>query len=270
MQYQPIPPPDTLKNYIRYFWILESNGMDTLPKKFRTMADGCPGLVFQQPEKGVLYRDDKQLPATFLYGQATQYAELQLKGAFSTVGIFFYPNALRTVFGLNAQELTDTCIDLDPLAAKQDFRLSEQLSTASSATDRVDLLSAYLLSRIEKNNRQEDKIIQHALQQMIRSNGSIALKELQQQLQLSERSIERKFKEYIGISPKLFARICRFQASLNQLRNNQYGKLSDIAFENEYADQSHFIRSFKEFAGFAPYRYQQTGEIVENLSLLTK
>jgi AraC-like DNA-binding protein len=53
------------------------------------------------------------------------------------------------------------------------------------------------------------------------------------------------------------------------LRNNHYHKLSDIAFENEYADQSHFIRAFKEFAGFSPYRYrQQSNEVVENFAEL--
>jgi AraC-like DNA-binding protein len=56
----------------------------------------------------------------------------------------------------------------------------------------------------------------------------------------------------------LFARICRFQASLNQIRNNDYCRLSDIAYENEYADQSHLIRAFKEFAGISPNKYQNS------------
>jgi AraC-like DNA-binding protein len=71
----------------------------------------------------------------------------------------------------------------------------------------------------------------------------------------------------VGISPKLFSRICRFQATLQQLRTNGFDKLSDIAFEHNYADQSHFIRSFKEFAGVSPFQYQkQFEEIAENLS----
>jgi hypothetical protein len=56
---------------------------------------------------------------------------------------------------------------------------------------------------------------------------------LQETLGLPERSFERKFKQCVGISLKLFSRICRFQASLNQLRNDDYYKLSDIAFEME-------------------------------------
>jgi AraC-like DNA-binding protein len=101
------------------------------------------------------------------------------------------------------------------------------------------------------------------------SGGNLTVKELQSELNLSERSLERRFKQHIGISPKLFTRICRFQASLSQLRTNKYNKLSDVAFEQEYADQSHFIRSFKEFSGLSPYQYMnRSNEIVENFSAL--
>jgi AraC-like DNA-binding protein len=111
--------------------------------------------------------------------------------------------------------------------------------------------------------------MQFALSSIIQSKGSVSLITLRETLQLSERSFERKFKQHVGIPPKLFSRIARFQASLNQLKRNQFDKLSDIAFENDYADQSHFIRSFKEFAGCSPFQYQKLGpEVIDNLTEL--
>ncbi|GAB3643424.1 DUF6597 domain-containing transcriptional factor [Spirosoma arcticum] len=268
MNYEQIQPPAQLNEYVRYFWTLESSA-DTSQKTFRTIADGCPGLIFQQAEKGVLYQNKKQLPAVFLFGQSTKYAEIALRGQFSTVGVYFYPNALKSIFGLNAEELTNSCLDLNMLAAKQGSHLLEQLSNAPSINSQIELLSSYLFHQYKENNVQVDEPMHYALTQLIESRGNVSLKELQQSLRLSERSLERKFKQYVGISPKLFSRICRFQTSLNQLRANNYGKLSDIAFENEYADQSHFIRAFKEFAGFSPCQYQrQSNEVVENLSEL--
>ncbi|MNY79127.1 DNA-binding transcriptional regulator ChbR [compost metagenome] len=69
----------------------------------------------------------------------------------------------------------------------------------------------------------------------------------------------------------LFGRICRFQASLNQLRAQSYDKLSDIAFEQEYADQSHFIRNFKEFTGLTPFQFRKSiQETVENFPVLVQ
>jgi AraC-like DNA-binding protein len=64
----------------------------------------------------------------------------------------------------------------------------------------------------------------------------------------------------VGISPQLFARICRFQASLTQLRTRQYQKFSDLAFEQDYADQSHHIRAFREFAGASPQQVRQQAQ----------
>jgi AraC-like DNA-binding protein len=268
MVYEQIQPPDYLSGYVRYFWTLDSS-INTPLKTLRTIADGCPGLIFQQAEKGTFYQNEKQLPAIFLFGQSTKHAEIALRGQFSTVGIYFYPNALKSIFGLNAEELTNSCLDLNLLAAKQGSHLLEQLSNTPSITGQIELLSSYLFHQYKENNVQVEKPIHYALTQLIESRGNVSLKELQESLRLSERSLERKFKEHVGISPKLFSRICRFQASLDQLRTNNYSKFSDVAFENEYADQSHFIRAFKEFAGFSPYQYQrQSNEIVENLSEL--
>ncbi|HJT73610.1 MAG TPA: helix-turn-helix transcriptional regulator [Chitinophaga sp.] len=270
MKFEQIPPPAPLKHYIRYFWTLESEGPSDTSSTFRTMADGSPGLMFQQPEKGCFYQNGKLLANTFLYGQSTRYAELCLEGTFSTIGVFFYPHALKPVFGINAEELTDTCTDLNTMAEKQGLCLTEIITAATSTAERVEVLSSFLIVQIRKNEQQQDGAMHYAMSSILQSGGSIALKDLQDKLQLSERSFERKFRQHIGITPKLFARICRFQASLRQLRNNRYNKLSDIAFENDYADQSHFIRSFKEFAGLSPFQYrQQSREVVENLSRLT-
>ena len=271
MKYQSIQPPDILKPYVRYFWSLETSAEDPVQKNFRTIVDGCPGLIFQQNNKGAFYKDDQRLPETFLFGQSTKHAELNLSGNLGVTGIYFYPNVLKTVFGLNAEDLTDSCVDADSLVRSCNFHLSEQLANTSSITTQIQILSSYLLSHVDKNRKREDEIMQYALSQMVQSKGAISLNKLQEQLQLSERMLERRFKQYVGISPKLFSRICRFQSSLKQLRNNDYNKLSDIAFEHEYADQSHFIRSFKEFAGFFPYQYRKkSNEIVENFTELIK
>lgn len=271
MDYKVYAPADALKPYVKYFWSLQSTSAYCPSQSFRTIADGCPGLIFQQADNGLFYQSDKQLPETFLYGQSTKFGEFSVKGTFNTIGIFFYPSALKLLFGITAQEFTDSCFDVDQEAKKHGFYLSEQLSEASSIPERIMILSAYLLFQIKNNTHHKNEIMGYALSMIMKSGGNISLKELQEKTQTTERTFERKFKEYIGISPKLFTRICRFQASLSQIRHNNFEKLSDIAFENDYADQSHFIRSFKEFTGFSPNQYQiKSNEIVENLSQIIK
>lgn len=268
MKYREILPPSYLKHHVRYFWTLESDGIAAEPHILGPVADGCPGLIFQQSDNGTFFQENKALPDLLLYGQTTKATTLHLTGGVYAIGVICYPNALKSVFGLNADELTNSCLDLDLLAVTKDFHLAEKLGSMLSLADKVDIIAAFLFQQINKHEKATDAVTQYALSQIIASGGSIALKALQQELQLTERSFERRFKQGVGISPKLFSRICRFQQSLAQLKSNNYSKLSDIAFEHDYADQSHYIRAFKEFTGFSPYQYQKkTNEIGTNFML---
>jgi AraC-like DNA-binding protein len=269
MEFKQVHPPAFLRPYIRYYWVLESNGVTG--GSFRTIADGCPGLIFQQRDKGVMYQFDKKLPGIFLFGQATGHATINMEGSFAATGIFFQPDALKSLFGMNAGELTDTCTDLSPIAKPFGFYLEEQLAAATDETSRINILSEYLLTMLKKQQGKNDQQMQYALQRITESKGNVSIKNLRDELNLTERSFERRFKQYIGVPPGLFARITRFQSSLQQVRGNDFEKLSDIAFINEYADQSHFIRAFKEFAGVSPLQYKKAPhEVMENLSLITR
>lgn len=267
IRYTQVRPPDYLKDFVRYFWTLEGCPFDTGSKTFGPLADGYPGLIFQQSERRHLYSsDNKELPKSFVYGQCIKLTQLNLTGNFSLIGIRFYPNALRSIYRFDTRELTDSCVDLNLLSKTDEVYLSENLASSTSTSDKLNLLSQYLFSLIRKNNSRVDSITKFALSQIINSNGCMPMKDIQEKLKLSERSLERKFNQHVGISPKLYARVCRFQAALNQLKSNQYSKLSDIAFDNGFADQSHFIRTFKEFAGCSPFEFQkQTDYVVENV-----
>lgn len=257
MEFRQIQPPPALVGHVRFFWTMESAPGDQVPKMMGPLADGCPGLIFQHGGEGLFYDEQqKPLPPFFLYGQTVTRTRLFFSGRCKTVGVTLYPHTLKSVFGFNAAELTDSCMDLHLLSTS----LPEQLLNAGSVHKQIELLSGYLLSLLKKHETRVDAVTHYALNRITASKGSIALKELQQHMRLTERSFERKFNQHVGVSPKLFAKICRFQASLQQLRNNRYAKLSDIAFDNGYADQSHFIRIFREFAGVSPFQFQKQAQ----------
>lgn len=264
MNYWQISPPDYLKNYVKWFWVCESTAEKVSSFSFKTVVDGAPGILYQPADKGLYYQNDKLMAELTLYGQATTPAEIRLDGVFKTIGINFYPNGLKSVFGINAEQLTDICLDLNEMAEKDGFYLSERLNEEPTTARQIDLLSSYLFFLVRRNSSRAESSIDYAIAQILRSNGNISLKKLQDELCLSQRTVERKFKQHVGVSAKLFARICRFQSSLNQIQNSDYSKLTDIAYDNEYADQSHLIRSFREFAGIAPNEFQKRRRKSEN------
>jgi AraC-like DNA-binding protein len=257
MEFRKIQPPVFLKDYVQYFWTLSSDVADIKPKSLGPLADGFPGLIFQSSSKGIFFdQDNKKLPEVFLYGQTVTRTAIYLIGQFNVVAVTFFPHTLKSVFGFHASELTDSCLDLKLVYGN----IAERMINTFPGEKQIDVLSGYIASMINKNSGYIDKPTKYAVSQIMRSNGNFALKDLQDELNISERSFERKFEQYVGISPKLFSKICRFQASFQQLKENRYNKLSDIAFENGYADQSHFIRVFKEFTGLSPFEFQKKSQ----------
>ena len=182
MKFEQFEPPHYLKAYVRYFWTLRSDVDQSGLQRFRTIADGCPGLIFQHADNGSLLQSGKVLEEAFIFGQTTRYAEIELSGNFNTVGAYFHPHALSTVFGLAAADLTDSCLGIYELSGKKE--LSQQLSAAGTAKERIALLSAFIYTYVNRNTVCENLPMQFALSEIIRSQGNISLLELRNRLHL--------------------------------------------------------------------------------------
>src|SRR5690606_29757934 len=78
---------------------------------------------------------------------------------------------------------------------------------------------------------------------------------LSKKYKLSERQMQRKFKQSIGVSARTYSQLVKFEKSLPKLSRAHYGDLTAIAYDLEYADQAHFNREFKAFSGFTPYEF---------------
>ncbi|MEQ9364035.1 MAG: helix-turn-helix domain-containing protein [Leptospirales bacterium] len=289
MRYRQFPPPPALTEFVRHFWTLsESTGSSSTrrSREFRIIADGSPGLIFQDPAQGGLCFDAvKELPPAFVYGQATRHAELRLKGGFRTIGVSFAPHGLKALFGNDAHEITDSCIDIseaDPAGGPQlvtDLTHSGAPpgfpSPDEGSPRRLELLVRYLGALTERRRSggsiSATATARQAVDMILKTHGNITPAGLLAVLRISERSLERIFKQHVGLTPRMFARICRFQSALHRLKSSdcEHGRLTEIAFDADYADQSHFIRSFREFAGFSPREFQRESRAVtENLQWL--
>ncbi|HEY8968941.1 MAG TPA: helix-turn-helix domain-containing protein, partial [Puia sp.] len=248
---------------------------------------GCPGMIFQQSDSGLLLNQNvrktslqgkiarfpetsnvcpsdnepparsKKLSPVFLYGQTVAPIDMHSAGRLGMIVVCFHPYALHSLFRFSASELTDDCLDICMLSAVQGRRLQERLWNTGTARGRVLALFDFLEQVVEKNKAVADPGMVHASYSLLQSNGKTPLPSLVRILNLSPRTFERRFGQYIGVSPKLFSRISQFQAALKHLQSGKFDKLSDIAYAYGYADQSHFIRNFSRFTGLSPLRWQK-------------
>lgn len=255
MQSMHIIPHESIALFVKNIMLFEDEAA-TAATALSFYADGYPGIMFQQTENGLyVLPHNKKMPALFLYGQTIQPVELRMEGNYSLICFQLYPFVINSFFNLKAQDINDDCYDLLKLEAFDVGKTIGLLNAETQIEKRVTLISDLLYRIFEARREELDYKIQQAIQLIINYNGNLNINALIETLKINERTFERRFITQVGISPKQFSRIIQFQSSLNQLADKDYDKLTDIVYNNGFADQSHFIRVFKAFTGKTPKKF---------------
>ena len=136
-------------------------------------------------------------------------------------------------------------------------RTLEKLRQTEDGSDIVEILADYFNELLQNASINPDYRIKLVTNLILKANGAISIKEVRDKLCVTERTLERHFLKEIGVTPKQFAKIIQFSSSMNQITETDYYNLTEIGNVNGFADQSHFIRSFKRYTGKTPKEFQQ-------------
>jgi len=250
MKAQFVKPPPTISACVKGILVIEEAGRAgdfTLP----LFANGMPTLVFQNIKAN---RGNQSLGHLTLFGQQVSPSMLTLRGDFTLIAFFFYPYVLDSLFKVSGASLADESAPLDVFKVTTEFALQEKLLNAPSIQEQLKHMMAFLELLISRK-ADHNKNIVFATTGIERAGGLKSLAAMQKEMNISERTFQRLFETHVGISPKMYRRICQFDAAFRQLNADPSAKLSDVAYQHGFADQSHFIRVFKEFAGCTPRQY---------------
>lgn len=257
LHYCEFPPPPYLKRYVKSFWSLERVVDQHLQLKFSPIPDGYPGIIFQLGEETTIFdTQGNPFSSIFVFRPMMERKQMILSGKITEIGAYFYPSGLKTIFGFDVSEIEDECLDLSLVRPLEYQKLHEQLRALDNHQSRFLMLSNYFAERIAANQR-KNLTVHVALQQILEARGQVQVSQLTSNLRVSERSLERYFKQFIGSSPQKYIRLCRFNAALDDIRQHREQRLTEIAYQHGYADQSHFIREFKTFAGLSPSQFRR-------------
>lgn len=251
-------PPENLRPYVNSIMVMETtepNSHTNIP----LYADGYPGVMYYTSKNGCyLLPRNKRLSELFLYGQTLDPVSLDISGPFKFVVLQLYPFASQYLLNVNPKELNDDCYDLFQLEQINIEAYAERLRATEALEDWVDILSKLTEELIAHHRVPKDDQIQQAITLILEHRGQLSVKAVRDQVYLTERTFERKFNAQVGLSPKQFAKIIQFKSSLKQLTSENYAQLLDVGYESGFADQSHFIRSFKKYTGKTPSEFLQT------------
>jgi len=245
-------PPTSISLFVNDIWIFEDKEIateTTLP----LFADGYPGLLFQQTENGLFITPhNKLMPISFLYGQTIQPIEIKMQGAYLLIVFRLYPFVFKSFFDVDPETINDGCYDLMAFRGANMSSLNREWLAYETVECKVEAISHFLFGLLEQKKQQLDFKVKQVIEQIIQTKGQQSISSIASALYVNSRTLERRFKRETGLSPKQFAKIIQFNASLEQLSQTDLGKTNEVVYENGFADQSHFIRVFKTFTGQTP------------------
>lgn len=253
MRVQNIKPNNKITDYVDRILVIE-NDVLLIPFVLPLYANGVPTLLFKST-KGKLGKCDSNYLT--LFGQTISPDFLTLNKDFTLIAYFLKPHSLISLFGIPAFELTDKPIDINLLPQKT-LSLQDKLLNCKDIEQMISSLDSYIFGLAGASKSISDTIT-YASEKIAKHYSKEALIDVQRELNISERTFQRMFEKNIGLSPNTYRRICQFNSAFTDLNLGNYNNLSDIAFNHGYADQSHYIRAFKEFTQINPSEYLNYG-----------
>ena len=189
-------------------------------------------------------------PSAVVVGPYTRRnVDLHLQGTLKSFVIMFQPDGLQQLFGLAMPAMTDQSYEARSVLGCSISGVRQILGDVESFEERVRVVNEWLLRqspRAPTNNGISD-----AAHRIICTGGSMNMSALAQRAGFSTRQFARKFIQQVGMRPKLFARIARFEAALEN-RARFAKSWTHIAHEFGYYDQMHMVHDFEEFTGGTP------------------
>jgi AraC-like DNA-binding protein len=246
-----------LRRHIRGYWgyAQEVSG----PARQREpLSTGVVMILGLGPRLGLADRADPSQPATwfgsFVAGMDDACAVIEHKGEMRGVQVDLTPLATRMIFRESMCSLAREVVGLEDLLGREGLLLEERLIDLDTWEERFDLVQTMLAAKLHAAEPPPPDV-DWAWQRLLASRGRLSVTELATELGCSRKHLAARFREYVGLPPKLVARMLRFRHASDCLLGATSSSLSEVAAICGYYDQAHLDRDFRDFAQTTPTAY---------------
>jgi AraC-like DNA-binding protein len=226
----------------------------------KLLPTGSVDLVIRLNEERIRIFDEKcqrrfEFEYAAFHGAHSKPCVLEAQQQSAVIGIHFRPGGASAFFSLPLGELTNITVSAEDIWGRQLRELRERLLEARSPTTMFNLLEGALIRRLSPPVG-EMQAIGHALDQFMASPTDVRVRQIRDATGYSPKRFIRLFENYVGLTPKIFCRVRRFQAVLEQIIAHRTVNWANVALDCGYFDQSHLIRDFRDFSGICPSQYR--------------
>jgi AraC-like DNA-binding protein len=230
-----------LRPWVEHLWLFETFETDErLNDSYLVLPDGRIDILFRAKRGGRCEID--------LVGTMTKAQHVR-SDCSAYVGVRFRPGAATAALRLELSELTNSSTPLGNHWPPVADELLDRLATVHRATERLSQLEAVLV-RLIPAFAEPDRCLQAAIARLEDTHGLESVNRLSQLVNLSPRQLQRRFNAQVGVGPKRFAQIVRFQEAHRLIARGR--PAVEVAAEVGYADQSHLVHEFRLLSGFSP------------------
>lgn len=273
MDYQikryPVQHP-LLKKYIKFFWELH---IDSIQLNHKLIPQRNINLRFNLSETPqFVCLDEKEIRLEDIYFSGLQdhfcNSHIKLNGKVDMLGICFFSEGFFPFFQIPVSEFKNQILGANEVGYKLANTICDQLKETTDIAQRLAILENELVSML-LNGQQIPENFRQVFNILKQNDNPVRIAEFCQRNNIGLRQLERMYNKFIGVSANTYSTLNRFHNSVNQLLIQDYSKLSDLAFDNGYFDQMHFIKDFKRFAGDTPKVFAHQKNSILQIGKLT-
>jgi len=160
-------------------------------------------------------------------------------------------------------QLTDYVVDGNLVMTNEILNMRETLLSLVFIQQKFLFAENHLL-KMFGHKLVVNPFVDYAVNQILHMPNQMSIDRISKKVGYSQKHLIKIFKEHVGLSPKSFLKIIRFQKAIQEIEQNKTANWTSIAFDSGYYDQAHFINDFKCFSGFTPTQYLKTNSEYSN------
>jgi AraC-like DNA-binding protein len=259
----PIP---VLRPFVTLVWDSDQAASSGQPLREHLLPSGAMHLVFRLTDCQLCIFDAPDTPqpqrigGSIIGGIQSRFYIRESFGPSRSVGAVLRPGTAELLFGATAEELAEKHTPLESLWGGAAQYLRERLLETENAAERLTVLETSLAARLPRA-----RCLHPAIATVIDAMQSLqSVEAAVQRSGISHRQFISHFRRTVGLTPKTYLRVQRFQRALQALRQREAVSLAALAAEAGYSDQAHFNRDFLIFAGVVPTVYQRLSPYESN------
>jgi len=215
--------------------------------------------VYESTSRGFTCRTTS---GSLLSGLGTRFTVIDTAEQEHVAGVAFRPGGTLPFMKVPASELTGVDATLESMCGAASARRLRERLLASPAPDALDVLESWLSETYQ--DRPCHPAVAFAVSEFHAQPSLARIEVVKEALSLSPKRFIERFKAEVGVTPKRYCRLLRFQQAVAKTHRAKQVDWAELALECGYFDQAHFIHEFREFSGLTPSAYQSSTTAFQN------